>query len=305
MFERNPVFDFASKLRPIKAFDPEILLEADTQSYRRFLTPDAKLLWFYQFCIEQGLTGKVDTQFVSAEDLKDIPSNEFAGGYVHLVKEYWAATVYINGESIATATVSGTFIVNDQQERDTASNQLRKSAVGAALSQAGFGVISGFNMTENDIAMLNIPAQPGAPAPTAIPQMAPSAPTAPAQPTVVQNSFFGNAAPNPMGPVPTTTAPAVPVNQGYPAPPVQMPPAPPVTNAPPAPQSMDPVVAAKQTVWKGSGRFKDKSLGDILSEPGGAKNIAWIANEYVPRTADGHKVKEAAKLVLNSLETGN
>ena len=310
MFENNPIFEKSCLIRPIRGFNPEMLLEVDTQSFRRYLTPDAKLLWFTQYCLENGMNGKIDTQFVSSENLGNIPCSTVEGGIATLFKEYWGCTVYINGEAISTAAASGTFVANDPQERDFASNQLRKSAIGAALSQAGFGVISGFNMTANDITALCAQAaqQPGVTAPGQMPQQAngpapapqapvmpqPAAPQAPAQ-----TSFFGNgmAAPNPFGSFGVapgaTTAPA----------PVQ-----PAVTAPVQPAPMvqaDPVAEAKQLIWNGSGRFKGQTLGQILGETGGVKNLQYIAVDYKPRHPDGQKLQEGAKLILSSLQTGH
>lgn len=290
-FERNTLFGLACNVRPISGFNPESLLENDYESFRRYLTPDGKLLWFHQYCAENGVIGRVDVQFVSSETLKDIPDSEVVGGIASPVKEYWKAGIYMNETEVASAVSSGTFLVNDRVERDAASNQLRKSAIGAALSQAGFGIISGFDMSEADRirvceAMVNgalakpatVPASVAPPTPAAptAPVMAPAFPGMAAPGNPAQGSFFGAPQPSPVSsPAPTA----------------------------PAPQA-DPLVVAKAVVWNGAGKNKGKTLGQILSEPGGLKNITWIAKDYSPRTAEGKQVQEAAALILQSVSAG-
>lgn len=292
-FEKNMAFEHSCRIRPIKGFHPETLLELDLESFRRYLSHDSKLLWFHQYCLEQGHKGTVETEFSTAETLKDIPDSNVQGSFASLVKEYWTATVFINGEEISRAMVSGTFMVNDQKERDTASNQLRKSAIGAALSQAGFGVISAFNLTVNEIASLKEALaaqnfadlnQPSVPAPS-------------------QASMNG-VNPNPALPF---TAPNPFVNAGntITGAPVVSPPPAQRTNEPPAAVQEDPLEAAKRVVWPGNGPHKGKTLGEILSAVGGAKNIAWLANDYAPRSAEGMQAQEAARTILRTLQFGN
>lgn len=311
-FERNAIFDIACGIRPIKAFHPATLLQPDLNSRRLYLDMTAKTIWFYQYCAENGIQGKIDCAHTETKELKDIASSEFVGGAASINKEFWTATVYMNGEAVSTSTASGTYVVNDRGERDSASNTLRKYAISAALMQAGFGIVSAFNMTQADIDNLIASGMQVADKPTVLPgspleiqecfygqnsapaftlptQNAPAiqdaffsnnatanAPTAPA----VQDTFFGNA---PAAPAPVNPAPA----------PVIAPPAP----TPPAP-AVDPIAAAKQLTWVGSGRFKGKTLGEILSDPSGMKNIAYIANEFTPRSAEAQRVKEAAALIL-------
>lgn len=298
MFEKNIAFEHSCNIRPIKAFHPESLLEVDPNTYRRYLSSEAKQLWFHQYCAEQGMKGRIDAHFVKAEELKDIPDQDVMGGIACLVKEYWNAIVYINGEVVGTAMASGTLVVNDRAERDQASGQLRKGAISAALSQAGFGVISAFNMTQNDIDRLRAEnTQPNAPA--AYNQPAPAAPIgqqAPAIPMgqpVMQNSFFDAPAPAAIGAAP---------NAGYPyrpsAPVIQ-----PATSMPETLPQIDPLTAAKQVVWTGGGVAKGKTLGEVLGEAGGVKTLRWIA-DHTPRNDAARQAKDAARLILGSLEAG-
>lgn len=298
MFEKNIIFEHSCRIRPIQAFHPESLLEVDTNTYRRYLSSEAKQLWFHQYCAEQSLKGRIDAHFVKAEELKDIPDQDVMGGIACLVKEYWNAIVYINGEVVGTAMASGTLVVNDRAERDQASGQLRKSAISAALTQAGFGVVSGFNMTQSDIDQLRaegVPATPNQPAPaTPFGQQAPAVPMRqPAQQPVMQNSFFDAPAPAAIG-----TAPNAGYSYSSGAPAVQ-PPAPMPQTVP----QMDPLTAAKQVVWTGGGVAKGKTLGEVLGEAGGVKTIRWIA-DHTPRTDAARQAKDAAQLILSSLETG-
>lgn len=306
-FERNILFDNSCRIRPVSAFNLETLLEVDVKAFRRYLTADAKMYWFHWYCLEQGIKGKVETTFLSIEDLGNTNVQMENGQFFEtkVYKEYWNATVYMNDVEISSATSSGTFILMDNEERDNASNSLRKNAIGAALSQAGFGVISGFDMTANDIAQFCAeaalqnqqihPVQPPMATPVVAPAVNHTQTTAPIQPVapthVVQNSFFGNA--------PST--PAVPnFDFGQPSniaiPPVQ--------NQVVQPQlQVDPLTEAKQMMWQGGGQFKGKTLGQILSERG-VNGISYIVNDYMPRTQEGHQVKAAAKLILDSLQMG-
>ena len=309
-FERNPIFDIACGIRPIKAFHPATLLQPDPDSCRLFLNVDAKVIWFYQYCAENNIQGKIECVFTDSKELKDIASPEYAGGVECVFKEFWTATIYMNGEVVSTATSSGTYAVNDRKERDDASNTLRKYAISAALMQAGFGTISAFNMSENDKAMLNASGMQCA----ATPSMAPGSPME------IQECFYGNTQPAPFNPpaapviqdtffgsAPETQSPVqnsqIPVFNASVAPgpfgnqqaaPNQFQTPPPAPVVPP----VDPIAAAKQLVWVGSGRFKGKTLGEILSDPSGLKNIAYIANDFTPRTEEMKQVKEAAKLIL-------
>ena len=301
-FEKNLLFENACRIRPISAFHPEILLEINDKEFRRYLTADGKMLWFHWYCLEQGIRGKIETTFLSIEDLGvtnvRMEDGQFCETKVY--KEYWKATVYMNDVETGSAISSGTFMLVNNKERDDASNILRKNAIGAALSQAGFGVISGFDMTANDIAqfcaeaaMQNQQTPPTqSPMGTAVAPMATTPPAPPApysqQPNTVQDCFFGTApqmAAIPMQQPPIPTQPAA-----QPAP----------MQAPPV-QQVDPLEAAKAVVWRGTGPQKDKTLGAILGEPGGRKFLQFIANDFNARSDAGRIAKDAAALILQSI----
>lgn len=312
-FEKNILFENACRIRPISAFHPEILLEINDKEFRRYLTADGKMLWFHWYCLEQGIRGKIETTFLSIEDLGvtnvRMEDGQFCETKVY--KEYWKATVYMNDVETGSATSSGTFMLVNNKERDDASNILRKNAIGAALSQAGFGVISGFDMTANDIAQLCAEAakQNQQPSPT---ENAPAAAFVPAtqtspipnlqQPNTVQDCFFGSEPQVQFGnQIPqTSTAPQTP-SASFTNPasvgsaPAPMPPA-----QPTQPQ-IDPLDAAKAVVWGGNGPQKGKSLGQILGEPGGRKFLQFIANDFSPRSDAGRVAKNAAAMILQSI----
>lgn len=282
MFEVNQAFRVSCGLRPIKAFDPAILLEVDPKSMRLFLTSDAKLIWFYQYCLENNIAGAVESHFDKCEELKSIPSSQYEGGEGTVFKEYWTATVFMNGEPVTHATSSETFVVNNPVERDEVSGSLRKLSIGAALSQAGFGVLSGIDMSENDKSawLTNQPA-PAAPnngadnTPfTTTPQSAPTQQAA--------DPFFGNQTQMQFSaPAQETTPPA--------AAPVM-----------PSGTAVSPLDAAKAMVWQGGGPMKGMTLGTILGEPNGIMNIKWIATMYAPHSDAGKAIKAAAQTILNA-----
>ena len=303
MFEKNPVFEFSCSLRPIKAFHPSMLLEVDKDSLRLYLSADSKMLWFHQFCNEQGISGVVNTRFLSSEVLREVRDEQFVGGVVTPVKEYWEATVLINGNAASVATASETFLVNSYIDRDRISYTLRKRAIGAALSQAGFGVIDGFDMTPNDIQQLgidpatvaarktanatNVMAQPSS-APVASAPMQGNANNAAT--TVMQDTFFGSAAPA----VEDNTAYAQAGQQ-----PVQPTPAPAAPNG-----ANDPLALAKQMVWPKGGTLQGKTLGEISSMINGVSKLEWIISHTTTNSDVDRQFHAAAQLVLSSIATG-
>lgn len=308
MFQTNQDFIRAvANLRPITAFSPLDLITMDIkppssdaadQSIKGsfYWTPDAKQLWFQQYCTEKKLTAKIVTQFLGSEPLNAVADSCVEGNTAQLLQEHWRASILVNGEVVSEADATGIVKLNSWEDRKYSSNQTRKYAIGAALSQYGFGAISTFPMTEDEInqelsATGNpTPATSGAPGPitgqpthTVTPPVEPAANRAP---QMMQDNFFGN---NPVAP---PTPPVSPANQ----PPVAE------TAASPAPQ--DPLIAAKNLMWPGKGKFAGKTLGDILSAPGAQKNLEWTVNDWNPRSDEGKAFQAAAKLVLDSIATG-
>lgn len=306
-------------LRPT-GLDPLTLITADIKypdnpgdpiKGNYYFTPDAKVLWFLQWCIENNLTPKIVAQFVGSTFLDSVADSSVEGNSANLFQEHWRASVFVNGEMVSEADATGIVKLNSWEDRKYTSNQTRKYAIGAALSLYGFGAVSTFPMTEEEIndalkASGNpVPANPNAPV------------TSPASAQFVQNMAPVMGA----NPVPAASLAAVPVNQGHM---MQdsffgsnilpeagtagtIPPAyrPPMTESQPAtaPQ-VDPLDEAKKLVWPGKGKFAGKTLGEILSAPGAQKNLDYIVNEYNPRNADGQAFKDAAKLILNNCANG-
>jgi hypothetical protein len=293
MFEHNTNFELSCRIRPISGFNPADLLEADLETNRIYLSANAKMLWFQQYCAEKQILGKIDTAFISSEVLKEVPDDSVVGKVASPVKEYWDATIFMNGEAVSHATVSGTYLVNDRMERDNASGQLRKKAIGAALSQAGFGSIDSFPMTTKDIQAAQAIAAANGNTPVGPQQGFQPAPQTSA-PTynVMQNSFFQapaapvapapmqNTAPEPFFNIQAAQANAV-ANDNTPA---------------------SPLDAAKQMVWAGRGPLNGMTLGQILSGRGGKRQLEYIANQQ--RTAENAALLDAAKLILDNLITG-
>lgn len=285
-FKINNGFAASCALRPISAFSVPELLEVDPQTMRAYISSATKQLWFHQFCAENGIRGKIVTDFLSSENLAPIPYTGAEGGTAFPVKEFWKATIYLGDEAISSAISSQVYMVHDQQERDSASNQLRNAAIGAALSQAGFGVVSSFDLDPEDAQRIqeqmgNQGMSGNTELPFNMPTVTPPV-VSPAAPTVAPNSFFGNAT--------NTPAPAAPVQ----APVFQQPAA--TMQAP-----VDPLAAAKQVKWVGKGKYQGLTLGEVLSDVSGVKNIQWIVNQFTARTPEQAAVKEAAKVILESL----
>lgn len=320
-------------LRPIKAFDPCDMIRSDIKFPDKpdqpikaiyYWPPDEKELWFLTYCQENKLNARIVTQFLGATPLNPVADSSVEGQSAQLLQEHWRATIWVEDQIASEADATGIVKLNSWEDRKYTSNQTRKFAIGAALSQYGFGAISTFPMEDEDIrqalAEAGIPcpgiepvptgnasdASSGMPPtanqaanpttlPTGLPVTPPSNP-----PAVMQDSFFGNNGFGNNTNPPANNTPAslanIPMYQPQVAAPVQ---------AQHAPVQEDPVAAAKQVIWPGTkGKFANKSLGEILSEPGGMKNLAYIVNEYVPRSEDGHKVKAAAKLILDNIATG-
>lgn len=285
-FKINNGFAASCALRPISAFSVPELLEVDPQTMRAYISSATKQLWFHQFCAENGIRGKIVTDFLSSENLAPIPYTGAEGGTAFPVKEFWKATIFLGDEAISSAISSQVYMVHDPQERDSASNQLRNAAIGAALSQAGFGVVSSFDLDPEDAQRIqeqmgNQGMSGNTELPFNMPTVTPPV-VSPAAPTVAPNSFFGNAnnAPAPAAPV------QAPVFQ-QPAATIQAP--------------VDPLAAAKQVKWVGKGKYQGLTLGEVLSDVSGVKNIQWIVNQFTARTPEQAAVKEAAKVILESL----
>lgn len=305
MFQTNQEFICAvAKLRPITAFSPLDLITTDIKlpetpdqsikgSY--YWSPDAKQLWFQQYCTEQKLTAKIVTLFLGSEPLNAVADSSVEGNTAQLLQEHWRASILVNGEVVSEADSTGIVKLNSWEDRKYSSSQTRKYAIGAALSQYGFGAISTFPMTEEEINQVlhaagnPVPATSGTSGPVAG-QPATTAPpvvsTANRPTQMMQDNFFGN---NPIAP----PAPAAPTANQLPV--VE-------TETPPAPQ--DPLIAAKALMWPGKGKFAGKTLGDILSAPGAQKNLEWTVNDWTPRSEEGKAFQAAAKLVLDSIVNG-
>lgn len=312
MFDRNTNFEASCKIRPIKTFDPHTLLEASCEGQRIYLSPASKLLWFHAYCMENGIAGAVESRFVSGEVLKTTADQTVAGQINTLVKEYWGASVIMNGEVVATAVVSGLFLNGEPYEIDIngqrrfAVIETRKKAIGAALSQAGFGIVDGFDMTENDKARFaaaapnaqsdSNPAQ-GQPAGGYVQQYAqPAQQNNAASYTMMQNSFFQGAEAQAAQAPASAHAPAshqvhAPMSVTTPAPAQAQPPFP-----------ADPVAAAKQMVWTGRGPLNGMTLGQILSGRGGKRQLEYLINQQ--RTAENAALQDAARLILENTPTG-
>lgn len=281
MYTVPPAFVLSCGLRPIRAFEVSSLLEVYEKNEKRrlFIGSEAKQLWFHQYCAEKGVKGKIDSAFIESTDLQTVPSEEYFGGVAGLRKEYWTATVYMDGEAVATATASEAFVINDRNEREIISAKIRNKAIGAALSQAGFGVMDGFDMSPDDIQRLANPESTPQEIPgqksegNAIPTPATATPS-PQQ--ILQDTFF-NSNPAPKATTATATLPTI---------------------APPPTPAIDPLTAAKLVSWQG------KPLGTILGEPNGRKQIKWLASDgFKPREGQ-EAIKAAAQTIMASLQTG-
>lgn len=326
-----------TNLRPIKAFDPLILITTDIRlpapdaldqsvkgSY--WWSPEAKQVWFLTYCQENSLLAQIITEFIGSDMLTPVPDSSVEGQVAHLVREHWRASIIVNGEKVSEADSTGFVKTNSFEDRKYSSNQIRKYAIGAALSQYGFGAISTFSMNEEDIReeLKRATDNPPPAAPQFVQNNAQPVPAGqmnvqpngnppahnpmnfgvsgagqPANPVgatahqVMQDSFFGSNNGFVSAPVVTASATS--------APPACQPSVPPVQAAP---VQQDPLVEAKAMQWPGKGKFAGKTLGDILSAPGAQKNLEWTVNEWSPRSNEGKAFQAAAKLLLDNLVTG-
>lgn len=270
--------------RPVNRLDISTLLESDMESGRKYLSTGSKELWFYVWCQENGVAGAIESELVRTEPAPPIPCAGVEGGYFHYLKEYWEARILINGTIVSKAQASQSICWQDKAERDNGSSTIRQSAIGAALSQAGFGVISSYEMEEAEKAEILARQNEGGDAtlPFTIPAGEPQQ-SAPVPPAPAGNPFF---------PAHQTAH----VGAGQPVQPQTPPAAPSVPPVVPAPVA-DPLEAAKSVVFNGRGKFSGLTLGQILSGVGGQRNIQWLATTFQPRDADGQKVQEAARVI--------
>lgn len=268
--EFNQMVAMSAQIRQCN-IQPDSLLTQESNSdgtVVSYLPYQAKALWFGIWCAESGKTGWIDDSDVTIHAVSDSVA-------MATVK----ATVYIDGQAAGRAVGSKAFFLNDVAGISAVVQAAGTVAKSRALSNSGFGVVSSSK-----------PEEPPVPLPEYLlgRQGTPKSeePVSQMQTNPAPAPNYGNYAPMdaPMDPVP---GPAAPEQGGYaPAPQMSVNPAP----AGPVP-GIDPVTAAKQTVYPGRGIYAGKTLGEILASS--PKQILWIADKY-PNPA----VKEAASLLV-------
>ena len=170
---------FPSSYKPT----PRICDGAEGEAPRQFLPVEEKAMMFFAWCKESGKRGRIDTSDV---DLKVL-------GAVAWVLV--TAVVYIDGEVVSKATAGQGVTIGNMDEMDRGIQMASGIAKSRALTNAGFGVVSGIDVdpdlpgsmpAENYTAPVNAPmpdAAPAGPATMNPPQVNPEQPQAnPEQP---------------------------------------------------------------------------------------------------------------------------
>lgn len=243
-FEKNKAIRACS-------YDPAANFEYVQDPYgvtKVYLAAQYKNLWFHTYCTETGKSGHIES-----DDYSIMIFEAFGTGLVAA-----KARVYINGEMAGSGSSGAAFKLNNEDHSmDGAIQTATGGAQSRALSNAGFGAISSYEIFE-----------PQKPNGTDLPYEFPEDP-----------AIVGNGNPNPAGAYANSGAPAVAPRNPMPgtgngikasdnASTVSAGPNQQMAffgNTAPAPAA-DPVEAAKNVIWPRSGHYSGKTLGELLAE---------------------------------------
>ncbi len=271
------LFNMAKSIRPC-AFDPTPHLVpgevAEGKAPSVYLPLDAKRVWFHTYCTEKGVAGRIHCGEPKINfDLAH--SNGARIGFV-----YCNCDIIIDDVVVANATAGQAVFVDNLGDLTMAIQNASGSAQSRALSNAGFGAVSGTDLVADncngaDACGENIPLpfttggddHTNEPAPVA-----------------TKNYGATNIEPK------SATAPVV---KAEPNPTATIPVAAPV---------FDELAKAKATVCRVRSRdWEGKSFGEILASPGGIKAIHYFMSST--RMGDANDVaRNACKVIWDSLD---
>jgi hypothetical protein len=272
--EWKALFDAAKNIRPC-SFDPSAyLVPGDVVEGRApsvYLPLDAKRVWFHTYCNEQGVKGTIINEEPNIRcDL--VHSNGAKIGFITC-----NCNIIIDDVVVANATAGQAVFVDNLGDLTMAVQNCSGSAQSRALSNAGFGAVSGTDLvaagddgkpiplpftTEGDAKEKESKPAPVASDNNSATNTAVAAPAATAEPAVTEH---------------TVTAPA------------------------PA-SDLDELAKAKATMCRVRSRdWEGKSFGEILASPGGVKAIHYYMTST--RMGDANEAaRNACKVIWDSLD---
>ena len=270
--EWKALFDAARAIRPC-SFDPSAyLVPGDVVEGRApsvYLPLDAKRVWFHTYCNEQGVKGTIINEEPNIRcDL--VHSNGAKIGFITC-----NCNIIIDDVVVANAAAGQAVFVDNLGDLTMAVQNCSGSAQSRALSNAGFGAVSGTDLVAagDDGKHIPLPFATGdaeddnsKPAPVASDNNSATTNTAVAAPAATEEAAVT---------APTVTAPT------------------PV---------LDELAKAKATVCRVRSRdWEGKSFGEILASPGGVKAIHYFMNST--RMGDANEAaRNACKVIWDSLD---
>lgn len=271
--EWKQLFDAAREVRPC-SFNPTPYLKAtdatETHGPNIFLPLEAKRTWFYAYCKETGAKGKI---LVSAPMIQfDLCNNSnLRFGFVSS-----NCDVFLDGEIVGNATAGLAFSIDNLTDMSNAIQTVTGTAQSRALSNAGFGAVSGTDMEVDDNLTGN--QESDATLPFTVPAVVPV--TAPAAAVGVND------------PNPAAVQHSVPQNEmqkrflqisGQ--------------------KQLSPVDLAKAVVINTKGnKDNGKTMRDVLTGINGSRNIYYYAFEWANTTNEAIPVRDAARTIWFDME---
>lgn len=269
------MFEDAKKVRPC-SFNPTPYLKTsdatETRGPNVFLPLEAKRTWFYTYCHETGAKGKI---LVSDPSITfDLSNNSnYRFGFVSS-----KCDIILDGEIVGNATAGLAFSIDNFGEMSNAIQNVTGTAQSRALSNAGFGAVSGTDMEvsgnqqENEYSDKDLPFTLPA---------TPPAPTC----TNVHTASSGSA----VSPTLSKSEPNKSLQQTF--------------QDLSGQTTLSPVEMAKATVISFNCKDTGKTMGDILTGIGGTKNIYYYAFEWTRTGAEFEPIRNAAKLIWFDLDS--
>lgn len=260
------LFEDAKKVRPC-SFNPTPYLKTtdatETRGPNVFLPLEAKRTWFYTYCQENGMKGMI---LVSDPVINFELSNNsnFRFGFVS-----GKCNVLLNGDVIGSATAGLAFSIDNLVEMSNVIQNVTGTAQSRALSNAGFGAVSGTDMEvtpdpsgyshSGDDLPYKTPAGFTAPGNTSAPANALPAPFAPPAPQMgnMQQKFMEISGQT----------------------------------------QLSEVDKAKALVITFNCKDTGKTMGDILTGIGGTKSIYYYAFEWARTGSETDPIRNAAKVI--------
>lgn len=275
--EWKALFDAARAIRPC-SFDPSSCLVlgdmAEGKAPSVYLPLDAKRVWFHTYCNEKGVKGTIINEEPKLNfDL--VHSNGAKIGFVTC-----NCNIIIDDVVVANDSSGKAIYVDNLDDLSMVIQECSGNAQSRALSNAGFGAVSGTKLVTNDNPTnAELPFTMGDEGETNADSFGTKPENKPATVASDNNSATNTAVAAPVA----TTEPAVTA---------------PTVIAP----VLDELAKAKATVCRVRSRdWEGKSFGEILASPGGIKAIHYYMTST--RMGDANEAaRNACKVIWDSLD---